>query len=197
MKAGDREFGAAAQPRLDCRDAHVLARQIGSQVQAELMDERLRRAVHVAARIRVGAGNRPEVEDPAAIAFDHAGEGRVGAIHETLHVRIDHGFPVFQRRAIRWFNAERQAGIVDEYVDAAILMLDIGEELLDCCGVAHVECAGDEPFAAAPGEGLKPVCAPRGCEDTMTFVAQAGTDRLAKTGARARYDNIHSGDNSR
>src|ERR1700733_10341427 len=56
-----RELGAAGQPRLDARYPDSGAVQIGAQVQAELVHERLGRAVDVAAGVRVGAGDRAEV----------------------------------------------------------------------------------------------------------------------------------------
>src|SRR5580658_1909703 len=57
-----RELGAAGQPGFDAGHPDSGAVQVGAQVEAELVHERLGRAVDVAARVGVGAGDRSEVD---------------------------------------------------------------------------------------------------------------------------------------
>ena len=82
--------------RLDAGDPDAGAVQVAAQVQAELVDERLRAAVHVPARVRVGARHRAEVDHVAAPAGDHAGQDRPGAVDQALAVGVDHLVPVVQ-----------------------------------------------------------------------------------------------------
>ena len=53
---------------LDAGDAHAGAVQVAAEVEAELVHERLRAAVHVPARVGVGARHRAEVDHVAAAA---------------------------------------------------------------------------------------------------------------------------------
>jgi maleate cis-trans isomerase len=60
---------AFAQARLDIADAHASPLQVAAQVQGELFDERLARAIDVATRVRVVAGDGAEIDDTGAAAM--------------------------------------------------------------------------------------------------------------------------------
>src|SRR6266851_9270762 len=67
------ELRTAAYPGLDTGHADACAVQVASQIEAELVHERLGGAVYVAARIRIGTGSRSEIDHVTAPAGDHAG----------------------------------------------------------------------------------------------------------------------------
>jgi len=111
-----RELGVG-HARFDARDPDSGAVQVAAEVQAELVDERLRPAVHVPARVGVGAGHRAQVDHVAAPAGHHAGQDRAGAVHQALAVRVDHLVPVVQVGVLGRVQAKREARVVDEHVD--------------------------------------------------------------------------------
>ena len=73
VEADARELGAADQPRVHDRHADLRPPQIGAQVQRELADEGLGRAVDVGARIRPARRGRPQIDDVPVIARHHPG----------------------------------------------------------------------------------------------------------------------------
>ncbi|MNC53754.1 hypothetical protein D3C75_1031930 [compost metagenome] len=78
VQAHHRKIGPGTQPGLDVADPHTGPCQIGAQVQAELTHERLARAINVAPRVGISAGNRTNVDDHAAVGPDHLRQYRMG-----------------------------------------------------------------------------------------------------------------------
>ncbi len=113
--------------------------QIGAQPQAELFDERLGGAVHVAAGVRPVGGGGADVDHMADVALDHGRQQRARHVHQPLGVGVDHGFPVIGVGLVRRLQPQRQAGVVHQHVDLAQLGRQCFDRLLNGSAVAHVE----------------------------------------------------------
>src|SRR6201999_1876820 len=134
-----RELGAAGQARFHAGHPDAGAVQVGPQVQAELVDEGLGRAVDVAPGVRVGAGDRAQVDHVAAAAGDHAGQDGPGAVGQALAVGVDHLVPLVQVGLWSGSQAEGQAGVVDQDVDLGELGRQAGYGIGYRGSVAHLE----------------------------------------------------------
>ena len=119
LKAHLRKLGAAAQAGFDIAHAHAAAVQIGAQVQAELVHKGFSGAVNIAAGIGVAAGNRADVDDVAFAARHHLRQHLAGKIGQAGDIGGDHVFPVGKIGLVGGGKIERQAGVVDQAVDAA------------------------------------------------------------------------------
>ena len=131
-------------PRADLGDAHPLAEDVDAELARQHAHRRLGGVVgRVAAEI-VGAGDRGDVDDVAAVARHHAGHDQVAEVEDRAQVDVDEEVDVggvALQQPLRLVDA----GIVDEDVE-----LDLPRELGQGRGVAHVERVGDA--AGALGE---------------------------------------------
>ena len=131
---------AFAQARLDIADPHARTLQVAAQVQGELFDERLARAIHMAARVRVVAGDGAEVDDAGATTVsDQAGQQQTSAVHQAFDVGVDHGVPIVEVALGRRVNAQGQAGVVDQPAQFGEGRRQVGNRLLHGLAITHVE----------------------------------------------------------
>src|ERR1700683_1517308 len=176
------ELGAADQARFDAGHPDSGAVQVGAEVEAELVHEGLGRAVDVAARIRVGAGDRAEVDDAPAAAGDHLRQERAGQVDQPGAVGLDHLVPLVDIGVLGGRQAEGQAGVVDQDVDRRELLRQRGRKPFDAGPVPDVEGHGQQQVGAElAGQGRKPLGAPRGGDDPVA----AGGDPAGRGGAEA------------
>ena len=70
------------------------------------------------------------------------------AVEESQHVYADHAAPVVQR-GVGHRPEQHHAGVVDEDVEAAELLLDPADELACLTLVGHVQLERDGPAAVA------------------------------------------------
>ncbi|MOA05413.1 hypothetical protein D3C78_1250110 [compost metagenome] len=185
------ELGAAAQARLQVGDADGGARQIGPQVQAELLHERLGGAVDVAARVGVGAGDGADVDHVAAIARHHARQQQAGEQGQAADVGGYHLLPVFQIRLVGGLKAERQPGVVHQQIHLAPLGRQPGDGGAGGGLVLHVERQRQELLAQLVGQGGQPLGAATGAYHPVTSLHQQTADGLTKPGRGARYHCDH------
>ncbi|CAM2343937.1 hypothetical protein BVIET440_90228 [Burkholderia vietnamiensis] len=186
-----RELRAAAEAGLDVGDAQRRADEVGAQIQAELSDESLGCAVYVSAGIRVGAGDRTEVEDVAAAARDHPGQQRVRDRHETGAVRVDHRVPFVEAGVLGRLDTEREAGVVDQHVERREFGGKGGRHRFDGGAVAHVEFEWQQRVAQFRGERIEPILAARGGDDAVAALDEGTGDGCAEAGGRACDEHDH------
>jgi hypothetical protein len=132
---------------LDAGDPHPGAVQVAAEVEAELVDERLRPAVEVAAGVGVAARHRAEVDHVAALALHHAGQDRAAAVDQALAVRVDHLVPVVQVGVLGRAQAKREARVVHEHVDGLEVRRQPGDGRGDGRAVPDVELQRQDPVA--------------------------------------------------
>ncbi len=195
-EAHQREL-ALAQARLDVAHTHAGTAQVATQAQRELADEGLGAAIHVAARVRIVARHRPDVQDRRAAAMgDEPWQQQASGVHQALDVGVDHGFPVVQAAVLRSIHTQRQAGVVDQTANLFKAGRKVGNSLLHGLAVTHVQhqamhfglgrqfsAQGIQALFAAPSEYQLPA----------GFCKAAGGG-LAETGSRAsdEYGGRHA-----
>jgi hypothetical protein len=181
-----REFGAPGQARFDTGHPDSGAVQVGAQVQAELVHERLGRAVDVAARVRVGAGDRAEVDHVPAAARDHLRQERTGHVDQARAVGFDHLLPLVEVGLGGRLQSEGQPRVVDQDVDLGEVGREFGREPLDAGAVAHVEGQREQDvgteFLGQVGEPLGP---PRRRDDPVAQRREPAGGSGPEAGARA------------
>ncbi len=92
------------QPRRDIRNPHAGCYQVAAQVVAELLHERLARAIDMATRIGPAACDRADIDDAGALAgFDQRWQQRMGDIDQPGDIGVDHGVPIVQVGLLRRF----------------------------------------------------------------------------------------------
>ena len=146
---------------------HAVHRDVAA---AELARERLGHADHAGLRRRVvrlprvagGADHRGDVDDASPARLHHAAHHRARQAEDRAQVGLDHLVPVLVLHAQRQVVA-RDAGVVDEDVDVAELLLDRFDH-------AHRICAASRTSSTASDAGrlLAPIFAPlarRGADD--------------------------------
>ncbi|MNG02973.1 hypothetical protein D3C84_860270 [compost metagenome] len=103
------------------------------------MDERLARAIHVAARIRVVAGDRAQVDDPGPTTMgDQARQQQASAVEQPFHIGVDHGVPVIEVALGRRVNAQGQAGVVDQPAQFGEGWRQVGDGLFHGLAITHI-----------------------------------------------------------
>ena len=191
MEAHVGELGATAQTRLHVGDADGGARQIGTQVQAELLHERLGGTIDVAARVGVSASDGADVDHVAAIARHHAWQQQAGEQGQATDVGGDHLLPVFEIRLVGGLQPQRQPCVVDQQIH----LLPGGRQPLDGGAggdlVLHVEHQRQELFTQLVGQGGQPFGAATGAYHPVTSLHQQTADGLTKPGRGARYHCDH------
>ena len=135
--AHQREFGLD-HAGLNAGDAHPRPRQIAAQAKAELMDESLGAAIDIAARIRIGRRDRGDV-DHRPLARDQPRQQLVRDRHQPCDIGVDHLAPLVQIRALRGRRAQREAGIVDQHIDAGKRRRQPGNRRIDLAFIAHIK----------------------------------------------------------
>src|SRR6266851_6284006 len=130
--------------------------------------ERPRQIHHRALRGLVGdvgidaareAHDRGDVDDAAAIALEHVAGGGARAEEGAGGVDRHDALPIRQRQLDRRL-ADGDAGAVDEHIEAAVMLEDVGEDAVDFRRVGDVErmrlglAGGSGDFRGTLGAGL-------------------------------------------
>jgi hypothetical protein len=92
------------------------------------------------------AVDRADLDDAAPALFHHARHHLLGDVEHAVQVGVDHGVPVL-RRHLQEHAVARDAGVVDQHVDRAVLGLGLGEGLDGAVPVGHVAHRGVEGVA--------------------------------------------------
>ena len=174
-----------AHAGLDGGDAHARAVQVAAQVEAELVHEGLGGAVDVPSRIRVGAGDRAEVDHVATSAGDHARQDRPGAVDQAAAVRVDHLLPFIQVSLLGRLEAQGKSSVVDQQVDLGELRGQRGDRLADRGPVPYVETDGKNAGAGFLGEISEPVRSAGRGDDARAVGCETTCDRGSEATARA------------
>ena len=150
------------------------------------MHERLGRAVHVPARIWIGAGDRAHVHDVAAPARDHPRQQGAGHVHETRAVRLDHPLPIVEDGVLRRLEPQREPRVVDEHVDIRERRWQRCQQLLDGGQVTDVEHRNKNQILAEIVDQLGKAFFPAGRRDDLDARGRiAAGDGLADARAGA------------
>ena len=75
------------------------------------------RAVNIAAGIRIVAGNRTDIDDIAALSFDHLRQDLTGQEGQTDDIGLNHGLPVGEIGFVGAVQTQSQSRVVNEAVD--------------------------------------------------------------------------------
>src|SRR5947209_11118708 len=135
----------AAELRVD-RAGHDVA-DLDSVV-PDLLHERLAEAVETELRgvvgghawVRIRARERRDVDDVAAAAPLHNGDGRAAAVEDAEQVRLQNRAELFRRHLLDRLE-EADARIIDQHVHAAELLDRVRNERLALFINAHVACS--------------------------------------------------------
>ncbi len=108
----------------------------GDALGCHLLRQRHREAVHAGlgrrvvglARLALLAVDRRDLDDAAPAFFDHARHHLLGDVEHAGQVGVDHRVPVFARH-LHEHAVARDAGVVDQHVDRAVLADGLGEGL--------------------------------------------------------------------
>jgi hypothetical protein len=151
------EHGRGDRSDLHHRGAHGQPLEVGPQPGGEVGEARLRRRVGHQAREHPDAGHRRDVHDVAAPAPDHPGDDLPAQVGGREQVQLEEG-----REGVGVHAGERagqvDAGVVDQHVDGAGLVLDPLDERPDLVGVGEVGGVGGA--AELHGEGAEGVAVP-------------------------------------
>ena len=177
------ELGAAGQPGLDTGHPDAGTVQVRAQVKAELVHERLGRAVDVATRVGVRAGDGAEVDHVPAAARDHLRQERAGHVDQAGAVGLDHLLPLADVGPGGGLQPEGQARVVDQDVDLGELGRQRGGDPLHTGPVPDVEGQREQDAGSElVGQGAEPL-GPAGRGD---HPVAAGGEPPGGRGAEAR-----------
>ena len=160
------------QPGGNLGDPDARPRQVETNVHGHLVDRRLGGAVSGADVARVVPTDRAQVDDVAAVPFDHARQHRAQDMQDCAEVDVDHGVHLGDIDRHQAFHADAEARIVDDDID-----VEAGQLLADGRGVGQVEddrsasgLVGEAPQAILPpGNRVgRPIRARRGARVTAT-----------------------------
>ena len=112
--------------------SHLLAQRLRERVHAEL-----RQVVDRRAEVREAAGDGRHVDDVAAALLAHDRQRRVRAVQEAEQVHLDHPAPLARVGADHG-PEQHHAGVVDEHVEPAQLLLGARDERVRLCLVGDV-----------------------------------------------------------
>ncbi len=139
MKADIGKFGAAGHARLNVAGAYGRAEKIGAQIIADLVNKRFGAAVYVTAQIRPFAGGGADIDNVAALSFDHSRQQGASAIQEAIDIGTNHLFPIVERCPIKRLKTERQTGIVDQNVDTLKFLRQFFRDASDIGTTGNIE----------------------------------------------------------
>ena len=119
LKAHVGKLSSAAQARLHIAHPHPRALQICPQIERKLADESLGRAVDIAARIRISARYRTDIDDVAVAPRRHLRQHQTGQVRQSEHIGFNHRFPIGKIGAVGRIQSQSQAAVVNQAVDFA------------------------------------------------------------------------------
>ena len=123
--------------RRDRVHGDALARAFERQRPGEADHAGFGRAVIGEAELALLAVDRGDVDDAAEAPLAHAVDHRPGHVEQRVEIGADHLLPLLVRHLLE-HGVARDAGIVDQHLDRADLVLDIDDALLAGDIVAHV-----------------------------------------------------------
>ena len=191
-EADGRKLSACHQARLDICHTHPGSGQVGAQIEAELADKGLGRAIDVAAGIGPVAGDRTDVDHVPTVTRHHSGQHGVRDGHEPFHVGVDHGVPVIEARALRRVHAQGQARVVDQYIGIRELRRQPRDGGQHGVAVAHVEREGVGVVTQLGQECVEPVLPAAGQHDAMPFGGKSPGDGQAEPGGGPGDEDVHA-----
>src|SRR5687767_10284537 len=116
---------------LDAVDAHLVRAGLGGEALGEADHRPLRRRVRRAHREGEPARGRGEVDDAAAARLLDERHRLVRAVEHAVEIHRDAALPVLRANVLDLGRRPGYTGVVDEHVEAAEVLLHIGEEPLD------------------------------------------------------------------
>ena len=140
FEADGRELGLD-EAAGDVRDTHRLAEEVFAQRARVPVHGELRGDVRRAVRVGPDARDRADVDDVTVATRDQVLDAEPRHAHQTEDVRLDHLTLVLLVRLPDRVAAPREAGVVDEDVQAAELGDGPRDELLARRRIGDVECA--------------------------------------------------------
>ncbi|MNE55367.1 hypothetical protein D3C80_1501970 [compost metagenome] len=165
--------------------------QIGTQAQAELLDEGLGRAIDVTAGIRPVSRDRTDVDHMANVAFDHVRQQGAGHVHQAFGVGVDHGFPVVGVGLVRRLQTQRQPGIIDQYINVAQRCRQLINHLLNGRAITHVEADDMQCFTQLVFQLFQTFDTTARGNHLMAFADKTPCNGLTKSGCGTRNKNDH------
>ena len=161
---------------LDVGDADGGVCDINAEAVGEGFDRGLRSAVDVATGVGGIAGHGADVDDVAVATLYHGGHDEACHGEQTLDVGLDHGVPVVVAAFVLGFEAEGEAGVVDEDIDGEKLLTDGGNGLAGGLAVADVEAEGLHVGACLPqlfSDVVELLLAPAGYHEVIAATGEA------------------------
>ena len=125
--------------RLDGGDFDIAVDDVDADAVAEGLDGRFGGAVHGGSRIGVEAGGGAEIDDMAAVSFEHGRQEGPGDEEEAPDIGVDHLLNVVRRGLAVGLEAAGEACVIDEHVRHAAGLHDFVRGGADGVSVAHVE----------------------------------------------------------
>ncbi len=176
LEADERELGPRDESRVDRRDPDRPPEEILTKAVDEAAQPELRGDVRGRVLVRLPPRDRPHEEDVAAVA--DVREAQAGHAQHAVDVRVQDGLLVLEVRLRERVAAEREAGVVEEDVDAAELRDRLRHE---CSGALLVRDVDVQRHV-----GLDPLHPPRAAHDAHAHLAQLahgrGTDAAGRAG---------------
>ena len=148
MEADVAEIGLD-EAGLEVGDADGRVGHIDAEAVAKGLYGCLRGAVDIATGIGCIARHTPYINNVSAVALNHTGYDEARHREQALDIGVDHGLPVIEVALVFGFEAEGQAGIIDEYVDLLPLLGQAFDGLAGGLAVADVE--GEDEHLGALG----------------------------------------------
>ena len=116
METHQRKFGFD-HARTDLRDLDAVAQQVGTHGLRNGVYGVFRRAIYGAVFVRLGSGDRSDVDYVSPACGDHFGCDDAGDVEQSLDVRVDHVVPVGRGALVDVFESGGQPGVVEQQID--------------------------------------------------------------------------------
>jgi len=143
--------------------------------------ERLAGAVRRLAGQRLERRRRRDIQHRAAAARHHARQQGAGHRDQAGAVGGDHGFPVFQLGFVSAFDAEGQAGVINQDIDFLPVRGEGGQSGMDGAFVGDVQFYRQQVRAEFASQGFQALGAAAGGDNLMAVLDENTRHRGAKT----------------
>ena len=117
LEAHIRKLSATAQARRDIAGADTSTNQVGTQIQSELIDKCLGRAIDIAARVSSGTGNRTNIDDHTILTLHEMRQQSARHADQAFVVGLNHDFPIIEIRLLCRCDSQSEASVIDQNID--------------------------------------------------------------------------------
>ena len=140
----------------------------------------LARTIYIAARIRISAGNRAQIDDIATFARHHLRQHLPGQISEPDNIGVDHGEPIGKISLRSRLKPKRQTGVVDQRINLCKRLGQALQSRIHRSLIAHIHLQRIKSIAQLSLQSFKLVGAPCRTDYMITGFNKAAAHRLAK-----------------